>query len=206
MLTDDPDTTTLADSTETPVFAEPEILVSKFDMILIDADRNLLLSPGDSLQYDIQLVNAGNANAAGVVVTDAPDPNTTLVIGTVETSQGEVSSGNTVGDPTVNVNVGTLTGAGGSATIGFQVKVNDPLPIGIVRIENQATVSGINFDDVLSDDPDTADAGDVTVAVAVSSVTPADVPTTSPAGTLSLAAVLSSVILIAACRRSRHNS
>jgi hypothetical protein len=60
------------------------------------------------------------------------------------------------------ISIGTL-GAGKSVTITFSVTVNNPLPSNVTQILNQGTVSGSNFLDVLTDDPDGAGASDQTV-------------------------------------------
>ncbi len=55
---------------------------------------------------------------------------------------------------------------GESVTIVFRVTVNEPLPAvpdDISEVANQGTVSGANFADVLTDDPDTAAPDDPTV-------------------------------------------
>jgi CSLREA domain-containing protein len=55
---------------------------------------------------------------------------------------------------TVTANIGTLP-AGGSVTITFQVQVNNPPALTLLgppRVENQGTVSGSNFSNVLTDD------------------------------------------------------
>src|SRR6185503_20036883 len=59
---------------------------------------------------------------------------------------------------TVTANIGTLP-AGGTVTIKFQVTVNNPpnlTLLGPPRVENQGKVSGSNFGDVFTDDPEVA--------------------------------------------------
>src|SRR6185503_17678846 len=59
---------------------------------------------------------------------------------------------------TVTANIGTLP-AGGSVTIKFQVTVNNApnlTLLGPPRVENQGKVSGSNFGDVFTDDPEVA--------------------------------------------------
>ncbi len=65
---------------------------------------------------------------------------------------------------TVTANIGTLP-AGGSVTISFQVTVNNPPNLTLLsppRVENQGTVSGSNFANVLTDDPNVGGAADKT--------------------------------------------
>jgi hypothetical protein len=76
------------------------------------------------------------------------------------TKTGEVSSKSSrpavVMSPTaVSVNIGTLK-MGDSVQINFSVTVNTPFPNGVSTVSNQGTVSGSNFSNVLTDDPDVA--------------------------------------------------
>jgi hypothetical protein len=63
---------------------------------------------------------------------------------------------------TVNLNIGTLP-PGKSITITYDVMVNANLPLGANSVTQQGTVSGSNFSDAVSDDPDTTEPGDPTV-------------------------------------------
>ncbi|HEX8144754.1 MAG TPA: Ig-like domain-containing protein [Pyrinomonadaceae bacterium] len=71
----------------------------------------------------------------------------------------------------VNLSIGTLP-AGQSITITFNVTISDPYTGG-AQVSNQGTVSGSNFSDVLTDDPDFPGAADPTV-------TPVVVPNSAP--------------------------
>ena len=68
----------------------------------------------------------------------------------------------------VILNIGTLP-AGESVTITFNVSVNNPFTGPTAQVANQGTVSGTNFGDVLTDDPDVGGTADPTV-------TPIDLP------------------------------
>jgi len=68
----------------------------------------------------------------------------------------------------VMLSIGTLP-AGENVTITFNVTVNDPFAGAMAQVANQGTVSGTNFADVLTDDPDVGGAADPTV-------TPIDLP------------------------------
>jgi len=80
----------------------------------------------------------------------------------------------------VMLSIGTLP-AGESVTITFQVTVDNPFTGAMAQVANQGTVSGTNFADVLTDDPDFGGAADPTV-------TPIDLPevtvTVSPGSVL----------------------
>ena len=160
--TDDPDTLPDDDPTVTPITAAPVLEAEKRDVLFTDADGNGVPSPGDTLLYEVRIVNSGNGAATGVTFSDTPDPNTALVVGSVQTSQGTVTSGNTAGDSTVAVDVGTIPG-GGSVDISFRVRIDNPLPPGVTEVSNQGLVGSNELPDVPTDDPDTPPGGDETV-------------------------------------------
>jgi len=145
------------DSTQAniPVDADPVITASKTVIVSMDNDMDGQAGPGDQLKYTIVITNSGDEGAQAVMFNDTPDPNTTLVPGSVMTSQGMVTGGN-AGTPPVTVDVGDLAGGGGTVTIMFEVTVAAPLPMGTTQVCNQGTVSGNNFTAVLTDDPDDA--------------------------------------------------
>ena len=55
----------------------------------------------------------------------------------------------------INVAIGEIP-VGKSLSIFFDVTVNSPFPAAVTEVSNQGTVSGSNFSDVLTDDPDDA--------------------------------------------------
>jgi uncharacterized repeat protein (TIGR01451 family) len=71
----------------------------------------------------------------------------------------------------VNLNIGTLP-AGKSMTITFNATINNSVPPGTTQVSNQGTVSGSNFADVLTDDPDAPGAADPTVTPIQADVPP----------------------------------
>lgn len=154
----DPASSTGEDVTVT----SPPNVVSKRDVLLID-DGDGQAEPGETLEYTILITNNSWQDATDVSFLDTPDANTDLVVGSVTTSQGTVTSGNSPGDISVAVNVGTLAARGGSVTITFQVTLGDPFPPGLAEVANQGTASGTNFPITLTDDPDTAPPGDPTI-------------------------------------------
>ncbi|TXS95848.1 DUF11 domain-containing protein [Parahaliea maris] len=178
--------------------------VSNFDPAIHDNDGSGDLTPGDLLGYTISVSNITNGDALDVVVNDMPDANTSLVVGSVTTSQGAVVNGNTAGDSAIQVNIGTVVGSGG-ATVAFEVMINDPIPAGVTTIENQGRVSGSNFTDVLSDDPTTTTVSDPTVdrlaavAAAVSAAVSVAIPVFPAWGVPTVALIL--ICLVAWRRR-----
>jgi len=161
--TDDPSEGGWSDPTVTPVTATPNVTATMVDSLLVDLDGDGLTDEGDTLRYTVVLTNTGDRNAGGILFSSSIDPFTTLVLGSVSTTQGTVTSGNTVGDTTVAVDVGTIAGLGGSLTIQFSVKVKDPVPMNVTRVESQGSVTGSNIVSLKTDDPDTPAPQDPTV-------------------------------------------
>ncbi len=161
--TDDPDTQPDGDPTVTPVTAAPVLEADKSDVLFVDADGNGVPSPGDTLLYEVSILNSGNSSATGVTFSDTPDPNTTLVVGSVQTSQGTVTSGNDVGDTSVAVDIGTILGGGATVDVSFQVTIDDPLPAGVTRVANQGLVNSNQLPVEPTNDPDTQPDDDPTV-------------------------------------------
>lgn len=160
---------------------------SSFVAAVNDLDGSGSLSPGDTLEYTILVTNTGNADALAVVLTDTPGANTSLVVGSVTTTQGTVTNGNQVGATSVTVDLGTLPATTGQATVSFTVRLASPFPPGVTTVSNQAVVSGSNFTNVVSDNPLTTPAGDPTVDVVAFVAT---IPTISEWGAILLALLL----------------
>ena len=157
VLTDDPDVGGDADPTATPITAAPRLTVEKTDVLFADSNSDALASPGDELLYRIEIENLGNTGATSVVLSDAVPANTILVAGTVQTSQGTITSSDPIAVNLGQINVGT------PAVVTFRVTVADPFPSEVTEVSNQATVESAELDPVLSDDPDTPAAGDPTL-------------------------------------------
>ncbi|MEM9594417.1 MAG: IPTL-CTERM sorting domain-containing protein, partial [Acidobacteriota bacterium] len=153
--TDDPDEPGGADPTVTPLGAAPDVSATKVDSLLVDGDFDGLVDPGDTVRYTIVVRNDGDQDAAGVTFDSSVDAATALVVGSVTATQGSVTTGNTAGDTAVAVDLGTLAGSGGTATITFDVTVDAPLPAGVTSVACQGQVDrdGGGGPEV-TDDPD----------------------------------------------------
>ena len=171
---------------------------SNFNAQVNDLDGSGSLSPGDTLRYTIVITNTGNADALAVIFTDTPGAHTTLVAGSVTTTQGTVTNGNQGGATSVTVDLGTLPATTGQATVSFTVKLDNPFPAGVTTILNQGLVHGSNFADVPTDNPTTTPTGDPTVDAVAVPLVPA-IPALSEWGALILALLLAG----AAARRLR---
>lgn len=139
------------------------VTVSMSDALLIDYNFDALVGPGETLRYTVQLVNptdTGAATTTNLNLTGATGPSLSLVVGSVTTSQGTVTTGNTLGDTTVSILVGNLTD-GSSATATFDVVVASPLTPGVTFVELQAVANHDGGMEV-SDDPNTVAPLDAT--------------------------------------------
>jgi hypothetical protein len=82
----------------------------------------------------------------------------------------------------LTVNIGNLP-PGKSVTITFQATVNNPVSAGVTSISNQGTISGSNFADVPTNDPNTTAAADATITLLAANDAPVN---TVPAGPLAV--------------------
>ena len=155
--------------------ARPLLDVQKTVQLFVDPDGDSLVDPGDTVEWRITLQNAGAAAAFNVVLEDSLPPNTTLVPGTVTTSQGVVVST----DPTIGVNVGTVL-PGRIVVVTFQTTVN-PGTLDQTVIPNQAVASAANAPDTPSDNDANPENGlDPTTVVVVTDADLAITKTASP--------------------------
>jgi uncharacterized repeat protein (TIGR01451 family) len=111
--------------------------------IQTDVNGNSQADPCDTLRYTAIVSNPDDsfdAAATSVVYSSAAPANTTLVVGSVTTSMGTVTTGNTAGDTSVAVAIGTLAD-GANATVTYDVAIACPLAGGVTEIVGQGTVS-----------------------------------------------------------------
>lgn len=188
--TDDPTTPTPDDPTLTSVVAAPDITATKAVALLVDENGNGQVNPGDVLQYTVVIANNGNQDAGGVIFNETIPAATALLVGSVTATAGTIVSGNNPDDTTVNVQIPTLAGLGGSVTITYQTQVKGL--IGTAIIVNQGTVSGGNFPSTVTDNPNTPAPSDATTILAFG---PAPAPALSAVGLLFLVALLAAVAM-----------
>lgn len=99
----------------------------------------------ESIEYRVQVSNPTSLTKTNVLFSDVPDSNTFLLNGTVTTSRGTVTIGNTPGDTTIGVNIGDLL-QGDSAEITWVVKAGFIRPpFTDIQIVNQGYLSGSDF-------------------------------------------------------------
>jgi uncharacterized repeat protein (TIGR01451 family) len=181
--------------------APPTVGASKVSSLVTDLNGNGQANPGDTVGYLVTLGNTGDGDANAVQFQDAPDPNTTLVVGSVTTTQGTVTTGNTAGDGAIAVNLGTLAPASAVA-VGYHVTIDDPLPAGVTSVVNQGQVLGGNFTTVPTDDPATAQPADATTTP-VAGFGVVAIPTLEGAGMAILGLLLAGVATRTLLRRRR---
>jgi uncharacterized repeat protein (TIGR01451 family) len=148
---------------------DPMLDAEKTVELFTDADGDGAPSPGDTLQYAVTITNMGSTAASGVTFKDTPDPNNTLIAGSVQTTQGTVISGNAAGDTSVEVDVGLMP-AGSTVTVTFWATIDDTIPVGTTQLSNQGQVSSDQLPDEPTDDPNTPLEDDPTVIDATRSV------------------------------------
>ncbi|MFA6955134.1 MAG: hypothetical protein WC538_04595 [Thermoanaerobaculia bacterium] len=147
------------------LLSQPVAGATKSAALQNDADGSGGPGPGDTIRYTVLVTNAVDPDAldiTGALFTDTPGANTTLVAGSVTTSTGTVTTGNTPGDTTVAIDLGTLTD-GQTATITFDVTIANFPPGSVPSVSNQGLVTADNIAQTPTDDPATAAAGDPTV-------------------------------------------
>lgn len=114
------------------------------------------------------LVRRSERSAANVVTNKSTKQLTAKRLNDAVMALNRAGALNSAALADVNLAIGTLP-AGESVTITFRVTVDDPFTGAMAQVSNQGTVSGTNFANVLTDDPDVGGAADPTV-------TPIDLP------------------------------
>ncbi|MGB0515206.1 MAG: hypothetical protein ACPGJE_10245, partial [Wenzhouxiangellaceae bacterium] len=148
----DPESRDLPPDSDTAQIGVPVLELDKTAAVQVDADGSGDASPDDTLRYTLTLRNSGAGTATGIVIDDAPDANSVLVVGSVTTSSGSVTIGNGAGDGVVQVSIASLA-AGDSVTITYDTTINSPLPAGVVELVNQALFDSTDLPPGVSDDP-----------------------------------------------------
>jgi RHS repeat-associated protein len=138
------------------VIAERKLEVALTDDLTRDAQGR------EHIRYQATVTTLGDKPVTGTVLTQTPDPYTALTSGSVETSQGTATKGNTAGDGEIRVELGTI-GARDNAVVSWVVTVTRPLPDGVSSVSAQASVQSAELETLPSDDPDAPGAADRTV-------------------------------------------
>jgi len=137
----------------TPLQVAFGLIATKQATLVVDVANDGEVSPGDTLEYLVELKNTGNSTLTQVNFHDIPDSHTHLAAGTpVQTTQGTISSGNHPGDTAVDVAVGAIT-PGTTVQIRLRVMINTPLAADVTEVANQGVVKSTELPELLTDDP-----------------------------------------------------
>lgn len=161
LFSDDPATPCLEDVTEIPLPGSRGLDAWQEDYVLGDNDGNGLPTAGDRLVYRVRLSNAGAEALGGVRFVEVPVSPVTLVPGTVRSSRGEVTRGNSAGDRSVDVNVGGLQ-PGETVLLSFEATIAPATAPETAWVENQGLLFAEGLPLTLTDDPVTTVNGDAT--------------------------------------------
>jgi uncharacterized repeat protein (TIGR01451 family) len=134
----------------TPVIAAPLIRAIKSSEV-IDTNGNGAADPGEVIAYRIVIENQGNAPSTNTVLTDDIPANTTYVPNSTilngqpladRAGTNPFVNGNQVSSPSQPRTSGIiLPGTPEAATVQYQIRINNPLPEGVVQIQNQGSIT-----------------------------------------------------------------
>lgn len=153
------------DNVSMQLLAQPVLQIEKTAALLVDFDSDGSIDRGDRLRFTLSVGNPVDADAldiTGLRLTDVLPAGLQLIAGSVTTTLGTITLGNTTPDVSVQVDVATLAD-GASVVVSFDAIVDEALPAGVLTLANQAEARADNIADTVSDDPATTPAGDATV-------------------------------------------
>ncbi|HVT14693.1 MAG TPA: hypothetical protein VHQ90_00745 [Thermoanaerobaculia bacterium] len=151
--------------------------------------------PGDAIDYTLIVTNPSPGTATALDVATRLDPYLTLLVGSVTTTAGTVTRGNSPGDTLPSVHLDSLA-PGAAATITFRVTVAPVLPPGLQLVASQADITGANLPATVSDDLDTPEPLDPTATPVASAVNLQSIPTLNTPALAALAAFLAAASLL----------
>lgn len=166
LATDDPATLAADDPTVVFLSVEPILLASQTDSLYVDADGDGTPSPGDTLLLEVVVSNIGNGSATNLNFTETLDSNTTIVANSLSATQGTINDGADAGDTMLDVFIGTLS-PNQSATVRYEVKINQPLLANVNAVQLQGVISSDQLPDILTDDlalPTAQDSTNISVS------------------------------------------
>jgi len=171
--------------TATPAPGAPVLSVELQARFAQDAGAKAILDAGDVVRYRVSVLNSGESDATGVVLTSRLDDAVELV-GDVEVGSGRVVRGG-AGDRDVVVTLPRLE-AGFEWWIEYYVRLREGVSGPLSQVSAQAEVMSDATEVVLSDDPDTATYGDPTIIEVVLATPTATIapPTATPTSTPTL--------------------
>ena len=136
--------------------------------LFTDNDGDGRAEPGDVLSISTVVANQSTLRTLTAVgfIDLLADSNLSLVVGSVTTTAGSVTTGNTSGNTTVDVNIGTQS-PGTSVTITYRATVG-ALNSVVNEVCAQGTITAAQFTtvDLLTDDPNTEARADTSCVAA----------------------------------------
>jgi uncharacterized repeat protein (TIGR01451 family) len=168
----DPEDNTDGDTT--PVEAAPDLSLAK-------SDGDVSTVPDGVVVYTLDYLNNGSQDATGVAITETVPAHTTFDAG--GGSPGWSCSDGSPAGTLCAFTVGSLA-AGDAGSVDFGVRVVDPLPVGVDRIDNVANIEddGANGEDVEPGDNTASDATPIVGAAPDLSLTKSDGDATAVVG------------------------
>ena len=100
------------------------------------------VEPGDEVEFEIKIQNAGDVALTNVVVQDSLPEGTSLVEGSVKLSANDSATSDSLSDNLISggYNLGTI-GTGNTVYIRYKVKVGDRFDCGKKRLTNTAKIT-----------------------------------------------------------------
>lgn len=130
-LSDDPgDPTSDQDPTVVPIFAQPDLVLSK-------DDGGIATQPGGTVAYTLTVENVGNQDATGVLLSDLVPANSTFLPGS--SSPGWACAPDNQAGSLCALTLGAVP-SGDVRTLTFAVIVDAVVPTGVTEILNTASV------------------------------------------------------------------
>jgi len=149
------------DTASVTVTAAVSLSVTKASTGYTDTDGSGALSPGDTVHYQVDYANAGDADATGASLSD--DPDETYVASISAISGGGLYDGNTI-----SWTLGTIAaGTSGSLTYDAELGAAGTFADGTTAVNNTATLTS-NEDGPLSDSETVTVSADALLAITCS--------------------------------------
>ncbi|MCX6029514.1 MAG: carboxypeptidase regulatory-like domain-containing protein, partial [Chloroflexi bacterium] len=100
------------------------------DLVITKSDGGVSSVPGGIVTYTLNYTNVGTTTATGVVITETVPPNSAAYAGSGWTCVGS----------TCTRSFANIPAGGGAGSVTFAVTVNNPLPAGVIQIDNVAVI------------------------------------------------------------------
>ncbi len=142
---------------DTPVNASPDLTITK-------SDGAVTAVPSGTITYTIDFSNAGDQDATGVVISEIVPANTTFNATAAAPTLWSCADASPAGT-SCTTTIGNLA-AGASGSVTFAVTVNNPLPTGVIQIDNTVSITDDGNNGLDPDPSDNTDTEDTPVDAA----------------------------------------